>query len=118
MIHHAPLVDDRQNETFLDLVRNIESQTIVLVSSMKFARDTISLHIETIETFVSYNPIFFVELPDAITFNIGSDRVPILCQIIIDSASYIKYNLNSVTLLIFHHYFIFMKTLDIFITNS
>lgn len=50
------------------LVRNIELQTVVQVSSIKFARDIFSLHIETVETFVSYNPpIFFVELPHALS---------------------------------------------------
>lgn len=50
------------------LVRNIELQTVVQVSSIKFARDTFLLHIETVETFVSYDlPIFFVELPHALS---------------------------------------------------
>lgn len=64
------------------LVRNIESQTVVQVSSMKFARararDTFSLGVETVETFVPYGPIFFVELPYAVTLDIRSIHASIL----------------------------------------
>lgn len=56
------------------LVRNIESQTVVQVSPMKFARDTFSLHGETVETFVPHDPIFFVGLPRAVTHDIRSVR--------------------------------------------
>lgn len=57
------------------LVRNIESQTVVQVSSMKFARVRY-IFVETVETFAPCTPIFFVELPYAVILDIRGIRYP------------------------------------------